>query len=216
VSPTFWITTFVVVATPGTGVVYTLSAALSRGARAGLVAAVGCTLGIVPHVLAAVTGLAAIMHASAVAFQGLKLAGVVYLLFLAWATLRERGDLTVDPDRPGDPDGTVDRERTGPSAGRVVARGVLVNVLNPKLTLFFFAFLPQFVGGDRAGSLPLLLELSAVFMIVTLVVFAGYGLAAAAVRQQVLERPHVVRRVRRAFAASYLALAGRLALAQRS
>jgi len=208
--------TFVVVATPGTGVVYTLSAALSRGARAGLVAAVGCTLGIVPHVLAAVTGLAAIMHASAVAFQGLKLAGVVYLLFLAWATLRERGDLTVDPDRPGDPDGTVDRERTGPSAGRVVARGVLVNVLNPKLTLFFFAFLPQFVGGDRAGSLPLLLELSAVFMIVTLVVFAGYGLAAAAVRQQVLERPHVVRRVRRAFAASYLALAGRLALAQRS
>jgi len=216
VSPTFWITTFVVVATPGTGVVYTLSAALSRGARAGLVAAVGCTLGIVPHVLAAVTGLAAIMHASAVAFQGLKLAGVVYLLFLAWATLRERGDLTVDPDRPGDPDGTVDRERTGPSAGRVVARGVLVNVLNPKLTLFFFAFLPQFVGGDRAGSLPLLLELSAVFMLVTLVVFAGYGLAAAAVRQQVLERPHVVRRVRRAFAASYLVLAGRLALAQRS
>ena len=208
--------TFVVVATPGTGVVYTLSAALSRGARAGLVAAVGCTLGIVPHVLAAVTGLAAIMHASAVAFQGLKLAGVVYLLFLAWATLRERGDLTVDPDRPGDPDGTVDRERTGPSAGRVVARGVLVNVLNPKLTLFFFAFLPQFVGGDRAGSLPLLLELSAVFMLVTLVVFAGYGLAAAAVRQQVVERPHVVRRVRRAFAASYLALAGRLALAQRS
>ena len=215
-SPTFWITTFVVVATPGTGVVYTLSAALSRGARAGFVAAVGCTLGIVPHVLAAVTGLAAIMHASAVAFQGLKLAGVVYLLFLAWATLRERGDLTVDPDRPGDPDGTVDRERTGPSAGRVVARGVLVNVLNPKLTLFFFAFLPQFVGGDRAGSLPLLLELSAVFMLVTLVVFAGYGLAAAAVRQQVLERPHVVRRVRRAFAASYLVLAGRLALAQRS
>jgi len=210
VSLTFWITTFVVVVTPGTGVVYTLSAALSRGARAGLVAAVGCTLGIVPHVLAAVTGLAAIMHASAVAFQGLKLAGVVYLLFLAWATLRERGDLAVDPDRALEPD------RAGPSAGRVVARGVLVNVLNPKLTLFFFAFLPQFVGGDRAGSLPLLLELSAVFMLVTLVVFAGYGLAAAAVRQQVVERPHVVRRVRRAFAASYLVLAGRLALAQRS
>lgn len=200
---TFWITTLVVVATPGTGVVYTLGAALARGARAGLVAAVGCTLGILPHMLAAVTGLAAIMNASAVAFQTLKYGGVAYLLYLSWMTLRDRSELAVDaPAR-------------APSAGRVIRRGILINLLNPKLTIFFFAFLPQFVHPDSAGALPRMLELSGLFMLATLVVFAGYGLFAAAVRAQVVSRPRVVRWMRRCFAGSYAVLAGRLALAER-
>ena len=200
---TFWITTLVVVATPGTGVVYTLAAALGRGARAGLIAATGCTLGIVPHVVAAVSGLAAIMDASAVAFQSLKYAGVAYLLYLSWATLRDRSALVVD------------ESTAAPSAGRVVARGVLLNVLNPKLTIFFFAFLPQFVPVGTSGTTVRMLQLSGVFMLVTLAVFAVYGLAAAAVRQQVLSRPAVVRRLRLGFAGSYAVLAGRLALADR-
>ena len=200
---TFWITTLVVVATPGTGVVYTLAAALGRGARAGLIAATGCTLGIVPHVVAAVSGLAAIMNASAVAFQSLKYAGVAYLLYLSWATLRDRSALVVD------------ESTAAPSAGRVVVRGVLLNVLNPKLTIFFFAFLPQFVPAGASGTTTRMLQLSGVFMLVTLAVFAVYGLAAAAVRQQVLSRPAVVRRLRLGFAGSYAVLAGRLALADR-
>ena len=200
---TFWITTLVVVATPGTGVVYTLAAALGRGARAGLIAATGCTLGIVPHVVAAVSGLAAIMNASAVAFQSLKYAGVAYLLYLSWATLRDRSALVVD------------ESTAAPSAGRVVVRGVLLNVLNPKLTIFFFAFLPQFVPAGTSGATVRMLQLSGVFMLVTLAVFAVYGLAAAAVRQQVLSRPAVVRRLRLGFAGSYAVLAGRLALADR-
>jgi len=203
VTLTFWITTLVVVATPGTGVVYTLAAALGRGARAGLIAATGCTLGIVPHVVAAVSGLAAIMNASAVAFQSLKYAGVAYLLYLSWATLRDRSALVVD------------ESTAAPSAGRVVVRGVLLNVLNPKLTIFFFAFLPQFVPAGTSGATVRMLQLSGVFMLVTLAVFAVYGLAAAAVRQQVLSRPAVVRRLRLGFAGSYAVLAGRLALADR-
>jgi len=203
VTLTFWITTLVVVATPGTGVVYTLAAALGRGARAGLIAATGCTLGIVPHVVAAVSGLAAIMNASAVAFQSLKYAGVAYLLYLSWATLRDRSALVVD------------ESTAAPSAGRVVVRGVLLNVLNPKLTIFFFAFLPQFVPAGTAGATLRMLQLSGVFMLVTFAVFAVYGLAAAAVRQQVLSRPAVVRRLRLGFAGSYAVLAGRLALADR-
>src|SRR5262249_29971000 len=156
--------------TPGPGVLYTLSAGLSRGARASVVAAVGCTLGIVPHILAAITGLAALLHASAVAFQSLKYAGVVYLLYMAWSTAREKGALVVD------------LARAPRSAARVIASGVLINLLNPKLTIFFFAFLPQFVDTAEPRAWPRMLELSGVFMLVTLIVFVIYGLFAAGVR----------------------------------
>ena len=188
-----------VVATPGTGVIYTLAAALARGARAGLVAALGCTLGIVPHIAAAITGAAALLHTSAVAFQTLKYAGVAYLLFMAWSTLREHGALDVDADA------------APRSAAQVIRTGVLVNLLNPKLTIFFFAFLPQFVPSGEPGSLALMLQLSAVFMAVTFVAFAGYGLLAAAVREHVVSRPPVMAWMRRAFAAAFAALAVRLA-----
>ncbi len=123
-------TTLGIVATPGTGVLYTLAAGLSRGARASVVAAVGCTLGIVPHMLAAITGLAAVLHTSAVAFQALKYLGVAYLLFMAWTTVRDKRALTVE-------------ETARLSPVRVIVSGVLINILNPKLTIFFFASSPS-------------------------------------------------------------------------
>ncbi|MGW0815979.1 LysE family translocator [Streptomyces viridiviolaceus] len=200
----FMLTTLVVVATPGTGVVYTLAAALSRGRRASVVAAFGCALGIVPHMLATITGVAALLHASATAFQVLKYAGVAYLLYMAWATLRDKEAITVD----GDGAAPV-------PARRVILRGVLINILNPKLTLFFFAFLPQFVEPGRAGALPHLLVLSGVFMLVTFVVFAGYGVLAASVRSHVTSRPRVMTWLRRSFAGSFVALGAKLALTAR-
>ncbi len=199
----FLVTTLIVVATPGTGVIYTLAAGLSRGARASVVAAFGCTLGIVPHMLAAITGLAALLHSSALAFETLKYAGVAYLLYLAWATLRERGALAVDED-------AVPR-----SAWSVIRTGVLINILNPKLTLFFFAFLPQFVTPADPDGLLRMLGLSAVFMAVTFGVFVVYGVFAAAVRRHVVSRPEVMTWLRRAFAASFVALGARLALTER-
>ncbi|MGK9459080.1 LysE family translocator [Streptomyces sp. G6] len=201
----FLLTTLVVVATPGTGVVYTLAAALSRGRRASVVAALGCALGIVPHLVATVTGVAAVLHASATAFQVLKYAGVAYLLYMAWATLRDKEALVVAGEAR---DGAV-------PARRVILRGVLINILNPKLTLFFFAFLPQFVDPAQAGALPRMLLLGGVFMLVTFVVFAGYGVLAASVRNHVISRPRVMSWLRRSFAGSFVALGARLAFTAR-
>ena len=195
----FLVTSLIVVATPGTGVVYTLAAGLARGARASVVAAAGCTLGIVPHMAAAITGLAALLHTSAVAFGVLKYLGVAYLLYLAWSTLRERGALAVDePDAPR-------------SARKTIGTAVLINILNPKLTIFFFAFLPQFVSSDDPDGLLRMLGLSAVFMAITFAVFSLYGVFAAAVRKQVVERPRVLTWLRRVFAGSFVALSEKLA-----
>ena len=200
-STEFLLTTLVIVATPGTGVIYTLAAGLARGARASIVAAAGCTLGIVPHMAAAITGLAALLHTSAVAFQVLKYVGVAYLLFMAVSTLRDKDALTVEETAPR-------------SAARVIVSGVLVNLLNPKLTLFFFAFLPQFVTNEAHASLRML-QLSAVFMLVTFAVFALYGVFAAAVRERLISRPGVLAWMRRVFGGAFVALAGKLALTSR-
>lgn len=199
----FLITTLVVVASPGTGVLYTLAAGLSRGARASVIAAFGCTLGIVPHMAAAITGLAALLHASALAFEIIKYLGVAYLLYMAWSTLREKGALSVDAD-------TAPR-----SAIKVITSGILVNILNPKLSIFFFAFLPQFVSPTEPAALLRMLELSAVFMLVTFVVFVGYGVFAAAVRNHVISRPRVLTWMRRSFAAAFVGLGAKLALTER-
>jgi len=200
VSISFLVTTLIVVATPGAGVVYTLSAGISRGRRASVLAAFACTLGIVPHLLVTVTGLAALLHASPLAFQVVKYLGVAYLLAMAVAMLRDRDAIVVRADR-------------GPrSTTRVLLSGVLVNLLNPKLTMFFVAFLPQFVGD---GSVPAMLALSGVFMLLTFVVFAGYGIFAASVRDHVTARPRVLAWVRRLFSASFVALGVNLALASR-
>jgi threonine/homoserine/homoserine lactone efflux protein len=202
VSFEFLLTSLIVVVSPGTGVLYTLAAGLSRGARASVVAAFGCTLGIVPHMAAAITGLAALLHTSALAFQALKYLGVAYLLYMAWSTLRERGALKVAAIGPR-------------SAAQVIVSGILINILNPKLSIFFFAFLPLFVSADEPQALARMLELSAVFMLLTFVIFVGYGLFAAAVRNHVIARPRVLAWMRRTFAAAFVALGAKLALAER-
>jgi len=203
VSVAFLVTALIIVATPGTGVLYTLAAGLSRGARASIVAAVGCTLGIVPPMVAAITGLAALLHTSALAFQTLRYLGVAYLLYMAWRTFRDTSALTVE-------------EETAPrSATSVIISGILINILNPKLTIFFFAFLPQFVNAHEPGASLHMVELSAVFMLLTFVVFVGYGVFAASVRTHVVSRPQVMTWMRRVFAGSFVALGVRLALPDR-
>jgi threonine/homoserine/homoserine lactone efflux protein len=201
-SISFLLTSLIVVVSPGTGVLYTLAVALSRGSRASVAAAFGCTLGILPHMLAAMLGLAAVLHTSALAFSALKWCGVLYLLYMAWQTLRERGALAVE--------GRIDEAKR-----RVVVTGFLINILNPKLSIFFLAFLPQFIAADEAHPLARMLELSAVFMLMTYVVFVLYGLFAAGVRDRVVSRPNVMTWLRRAFAGGFALLGARLALADR-
>jgi threonine/homoserine/homoserine lactone efflux protein len=203
VSVEFLITSFIVVVSPGTGVLYTLAAGLSRGARASVVAAFGCTIGIVPHMAAAIMGLAALLHTSALAFQVFKYLGVAYLLYMAWSSLRERGALRVE------------KEVGTRSAVQVTVTGILINILNPKLSIFFLAFLPQFVSAGEANPLSRMLALSAVFMLMTFVVFVGYGLFAASIRDHVISRPRVLTWMRRSFAGAFAALGAKLAFADR-
>ena len=199
----FLLTSLIVVAIPGTGVLYTMAAGLSRGARASFIAAVGCTLGIIPHMTAAITGLAALLNTSAMAFQILKYLGVAYLLFMAWNTRRDEGGLVVEKD-------TAPR-----SATKVIVSGILINILNPKLTIFFFAFLPQFVSANEPSAFLRMVELSAVFMLLTFIVFVGYGKFAAVIRDHAISRPQALTWMRRAFAGAFVALAARLAFSDR-
>jgi threonine/homoserine/homoserine lactone efflux protein len=199
----FLITSLIVIVSPGTGVLFTLAAGLSRGSRASVIAALGCTLGIVPHMAAAIMGLAALLHTSALAFQILKYLGVAYLLYMAWSTLREGGVLRVET------------EIGARSATQTIVSAILINILNPKLSIFFLAFLPQFVRVDEADPLSRMLELSAVFMLLTFVVFVGYGLFAASIRRHVISRPRVLTWMRRTFAGAFAALGARLAVADR-
>jgi threonine/homoserine/homoserine lactone efflux protein len=199
----FLLTSLIVVASPGTGVLYTLAVALTQGARSSIAAAFGCTLGIVPQMLAAMLGLAAVLHTSALAFAALKWCGVVYLLYMSWQALRERGALSVEADI---------KER---SSGRVIVTGFLINILNPKLSIFFLAFLPQFIALDEAHVLARMLELSGAFMAMTFVVFVVYGVCAASVRERVISRPGVMAWLRRSFAAGFALLGAKLAFAER-
>mgnify|MGYP000976195593 CR=1 FL=1 len=199
----FLLTSLIIVASPGTGVLYTLAAGLSRGGHASVVAAFGCTLGIVPHLVAAALGLAALLHTSALAFQTFKYLGVAYLIYMAWSTLMETGTLEVK------------KELGASSALQVTVNAILINILNPKLTIFFVAFLPQFVSRSEPHPLHQLLELGAVFMAMTFAVFVVYGLLAAAIRDHVISRPHIVTWMRRTFAGAFLALGAKLAFEDR-
>jgi threonine/homoserine/homoserine lactone efflux protein len=204
ISLEFLLTSLVVVLIPGTGVIYTVSTGLVQGRRASVYAALGCTAGIVPHLMATVLGLAAVMHTSALAFQVLKYAGVAYLLYVAVSTWRDKSAFAVD--------GSVSKA----SATALVVKAFLINILNPKLTIFFLAFLPQFVDPAAVES-PLfqLLLLSAVFMAMTLVVFVVYGCVAHAFRRLVIESARVQRWLRAGFAAAFAGLGAKLAFAEK-
>jgi threonine/homoserine/homoserine lactone efflux protein len=196
-------TSLIVVASPGTGVLYTLATGLSRGSRASIVAAFGCTLGSVPHMAAAIMGLAALLHTSALAFEVFKYIGVAYLLYMAWDAWREHGALKVE------------KQLGSRSAAQITLTAVLINILNPKLSIFFLAFLPQFVSAGEPDLIPHMLELSAVFMAMTFVVFAVYGLFAASVRDHIVSRPRVLTWMRRTFAGAFVALGAKLAFTDR-
>lgn len=205
----FLLIALIVVATPGTGMIYTVAAGLTRGGRASIVAAFGCTLGIVPHMIAAITGIAALLHTSALLFDAVKYAGVAYLLWMAWMTWHDRGSLSLTGKGP------QKQSFLQVTPFQIIGEAIVINLLNPKLSIFFFAFLPQFIATDAPDALPRMLEMSGVFMAMTFGVFALYGLFAASVRDHVLSRPKVMLWLRRTFAAAFVALGAKLALTER-
>ncbi|MFV0408887.1 MAG: LysE family translocator [Paracoccus sp. (in: a-proteobacteria)] len=192
----YLLTAFIVCLAPGIGVVYTLSATLGGGFRAGFWAALGCTIATVFHMIVAMAGLAAVLHSSAVLFQAVKFAGVAYLLWMAWAVLKDRGGLSVRPVEPETP-------------LRLVRRGILLNILNPKLPLFFMAFIPQFM--PEGAGLPMLIELGFGFTAMTFAVFMGYVVLALSGRERVLSSEAAMNWMRRTFAVSFALLGLKLA-----
>jgi threonine/homoserine/homoserine lactone efflux protein len=199
ISLQFLITAFVVCVAPGTGVIYTLALGLGQGKRAAIAAAAGCTVGIVPHLAAATLGLAAVLHTSAVLFNMVKFAGVAYLLYLAWQAFKSDGMLTISPNAQKQ------------SAFVIARRGALINILNPKLSIFFLALLPPFLSGNPATVTSEMILLGAIFMALTFVIFVGYGVFAALARRKVLQSKSVLKWMNRSFAAIFGALAARLA-----
>ncbi|WP_114008954.1 LysE family translocator [Cohaesibacter intestini] len=206
-SPEFLLTSLFIVITPGTGMIYTLVSTLSHGFRAGLIAALGGTLSIISHITAAILGVAALLHASALAFQVVKFAGVAYLLFMAYQMIRDRSRFdrsTLEPEH-----------QVRRSSASIIRDGILLNLLNPKLSIFFLAFLPQFISVEATNPVGDMIYLGGVFMAMTFVVFALVAGAAAQVRDQLLARPGVMTWLKRGFAASFVALGARLALTER-
>jgi len=199
-TPEFLVTAMVVVLAPGAGVLYTLATGLGRGPRAAVAAAFGCTMGILPHMLAAILGLAAILHASALLFQAVKIAGVLFLLWMAWQILREKGAMALTADAPAR------------GLGNIALRGALVNILNPKLSLFFLAFLPQFLSGQATSATREMTVLGLAFMAMTFAVFVLYGVFAAAARSRVLGNARIMQILRYGFAATFAGLGLKLAL----
>ena len=199
----FLITSLIVVLIPGTGVVFTLSTALLLGRRASVYAAIGCTAGIVPHLLASVLGLAAILHMSALAFQAVKFAGVAYLFYLAYSLWRETGMFSFD------------RPPVQTTAKSIMVKAFLLNILNPKLSIFFLAFLPQFVVPGADSALSQMMVLSGVFMAMTFGVFVIYGILAHGFRRTVMNSTRVQTWLQRGFAATFAGLGLNLATAER-
>jgi len=199
----FLLASIVVVLVPGTGVIYTITTGLTLKWRASIAAAIGCTLGIVPHILASILGLSALLDMSAQVFSALKMAGATYLLYLAWNMWREAGTLEIN------------KKTTEASAAQIVTKAIAINLLNPKLTIFFFAFLPLFISKNSSSPTMEIIMLSIVFMGMTFFIFALYGILASGISAYLINSSKAVKRLQQAFAVILAAFAVKLALSEK-
>ena len=203
IKPEFLLASLVIVLIPGTGVVYTITTGLTLKGRASIAAAIGCTLGIVPHILASILGLSALLNMSAQIFATLKLAGALYLLYLAWNMWREAGALDIN------------KKSTETRVTKIILKAIAINLLNPKLTIFFFAFLPLFVSKESPSPTAEMIVLSAVFMAITLIVFTIYGILASAVSAYLVNSSKAVKHIQQAFAIILAWFAVKLAFSEK-
>lgn len=203
ITPEFLLTSLVVVLVPGTGAIYTITTGLTLKWRASIAAAIGCTLGIVPHILASILGLSALLNMSAQVFSAIKWVGAAYLLYLAWGMWREAGTLDLT------------QKDTSASVSQIIMKAIAINLLNPKLTIFFFAFLPLFVSNTSSSPTAEMILLSLIFMAITLIVFVLYGVLASGVSAYLTKSSNIMKNVQRAFALVLAGFAVKLALSER-
>jgi threonine/homoserine/homoserine lactone efflux protein len=188
---------------PGPDNLFVLMQSAMRGRAAGLMVVLGLCTGLLAHTAAVALGLASLFATSVLAFNLLKFAGALYLVWLAWQAWNA-------PPAPADGVGG-----DTPPFARLYRRGIVMNVTNPKVSIFFLAFLPQFVAADRGGVGLQVLALGALFMLATLLVFGAIALGAGTLRQRLLGSAHAQVAMNRIAALVFAGLALRLALAQR-
>lgn len=198
----FLFTSLVIVLIPGTGVIYTVSAGLTGSKRNSIIAAVGCTLGIIPHLTAGILGLSAILHTSAFIFQIIKIIGVIYLIYLGYGLLVNKSTIKIN------------EEFELKQNLKIIGKGILINLLNPKLTLFFFSFLPQFISDSSSNYFYQMILLSIIFMGLTLVIFIIYGILANYFKQLFMKSPQMIKRIQQSFGAIMIGFAVKLALSE--
>jgi threonine/homoserine/homoserine lactone efflux protein len=203
IKPEFLLASLIVVLIPGTGAVYTITTGLTQKWRASIAAAVGCTIGIVPHMLASILGLSALLNMSAQVFSLLKLAGSAYLLYLAWDMWRDAGKLEIN------------KKNAESGFLQIIAKAITINLLNPKLTIFFLAFLPLFISKNSTTPTAEMILLSAIFMGMTFIVFALYGILSSGISTYLKNSSRAVRRLQRTFAVILAGFAIQLALSEK-
>ncbi len=190
---------------PGPDNIFVVTQGMARGRRAALVTAWGMCSGVTVHTLAAAAGISALFYSSALAFRSVKYAGAAYLLYLAWQMLRENGSMTLSPVS----------SVAAPSTSALFRRGFIMNVLNPKVALFFLAFLPQFTVRE-AGNIPLqMLLLGFIFMVQGMVIFTLIGFFSGNVGRWIGRRPRAGRYFTWLAGGIFATLGLRLALAER-
>ena len=200
--------------TPGPDNLFVLVQSAQRGWRAGMAVVVGLCAGLVVHTAAVALGLAALFAASAEAFTVLKYLGAAYLAWLAWQSLRPRPEAmqnAADPDRAPSPS-----ERPAVSAWRMVGRGMVMNLTNPKVLIFFLAFLPQFANPALGSVAPQIMLLGVVFMLATLLVFGTIAVFSGTFGTLLLRSARAQRWLNRAAGVVFLGLAVRLATISRA
>ena len=187
---------------PGPDNTFVVAQGISRGRRAAVTTALGMACGISVHTSAAALGISALLYSSAYAFTILKFAGAAYLLYLAFKSLKEQS--------------LILRQENGtpPNGFAMFRRGFIMNVLNPKVALFFLAFLPQFVSGGAGNAALQMLLLGVIFMVQAAVLFSIIGWMSGSVGALVLKRPHIGKYFGWLSAGIFASLGVKLALAR--
>lgn len=199
----FVVTSIAVILMPGPAMVFVISNGLTRGPKPSISAALGTTTGVFFHMFCAAFGLAVILKTSAIAFTVVKVAGAAYLVYLAIKTLMSKDPLANQLDESSKPGNSI------------FWQGIFINILNPKLSIFFLAFLPQFIDPALSSATYQTLALGMIFIAMTILIFIGYGLFASLLRKKVLNSPRILKAIKWCFASVFLALGLRLALSEK-
>lgn len=197
----FLISSLIIVLIPGTGVIYTITTGFTKGKRASILAALGCTVGIIPHLCLSITLSSLLLQMGSSVFNIVKIFGMFYLLYLGIGMIISKSNPSFESTQ-----GSL-------QALAIVRQGILINLLNPKLTIFFLSFLPQYIGSSKQDYFVSSLELGLVFMFLTVIVFICYGTLAGSTKKLIEKSPRTINILQKCFGLIFVIFAFQLGFA---